>query len=285
MGQLMSNIFDLNGKTAFITGASQGLGARFAELLASKGVLVILAARQINKLNQIVSKITNTGGRAMALQLDVTRKSEVESAITNLLVQQKIKVDILINSAGVSLLTPVFQCKHNDDSLNQDDDTEGFEKIMATNVMGTWFVSRIIANHMKQHNIHGSIINIASVCGSNKLRSNLTGYAASKAAVMQMTKAMVGELATANIRINCIVPGLIHTPMTDHRIGDEEARRNIENTIPLHFVATPQDFDGTLLYLASNHASRYTTGACITVDGGVSWGGAYDYYLFKGVIY
>ena len=100
-----------------------------------------------------------------------------------------------------------------------------------------------------------------------------------------MTKAMVGELGTANIRVNCIVPGLINTPMTNDRVRDNKTRKKIEDTIPLHFVSEPKDFDGTLLYLASNNTSRYVTGSCITVDGGVSWGGSYDYYLFKGVIY
>jgi NAD(P)-dependent dehydrogenase (short-subunit alcohol dehydrogenase family) len=280
MVKTMSDIFNLQGKTALITGASQGLGARFAQLLASEGVTVILAARQIHKLNQIADNIKYSGGKAIVLPLDVSKKKQIKDSIAKIL-SEKIYIDILINNAGLSLLTPIF----NNDSINEVKSDKAFEEMMYTNVLGTWFVSCIVANHMKENNIFGSIINIASVCGANKLRSNLTGYCTSKAAVIQMTKAMVGELGTANIRVNCIVPGLINTPMTDERVGDNKTRKKIEDTIPLHFVSEPKDFDGALLYLASNNASRYVTGSCITVDGGVSWGGAYDYYLFKGVIY
>ncbi|MFK7974076.1 MAG: SDR family NAD(P)-dependent oxidoreductase [Rickettsiaceae bacterium] len=275
----MSSIFDLRGKTALITGASQGLGARFAELLASEGVFVILAARQTHKLKQLVAKITNSGGKSIPIELDVTKKTQIKQSLSELL-SKDINVDILVNNAGISLLTPVF---FNDSNAKYDD--EAFEQMIETNVIGSWLVTRIIATHMKNNNTPGSIINIASVCGANKLRSNLTGYCASKASVIQMTKAMVGELSTANIRVNCIVPGLIHTPMTNHRVGDSDTKKKIEDTIPLHFVAETKDFDGGLLYLAANNASRYVTGSCITIDGGVSWGGAYDYYLFKNVIY
>jgi len=277
----MNDIFNLKGKTALITGASQGLGARFAQLLASEGVTVILAARQIHKLNQIAHGIELSGGKALVLALDVTDKTQIKHSITKLLSQKNIHIDILVNNAGLSLLTPIF----NNVDTDEAETDKAFEQIMYTNVFGTWFVSCVTANHMKENNICGSIINIASVCGAHKLRSNLTGYCASKAAVIQMTKAMVGELATASIRVNCIVPGLINTPMTDDRVSDKKARKKIENTIPLHFVSEPEDFDGALLYLASNNASRYVTGSCITVDGGASWGGSYDYYIFKGMIY
>jgi len=136
-----------------------------------------------------------------------------------------------------------------------------------------WRVTRLVANHMKKKSIMGSIINIASVNGAGRLRSGLTSYAASKAAVIHMAKALVGELAPFGIRINTISPGLFHTPLTDYQLSRKEDKERMVKLIPLGFVADPEDIAGTILYLASNKASRYVTGSCLTIDGGVSWGG------------
>lgn len=140
--------------------------------------------------------------------------------------------------------------------------------------MGTWYVTQAVASHMKKHVIAGSIINISSVNGANKLREGLTAYAASKAAVIQMTKALVGKLAKENIRINCVAPGLFHTPLTDYKLNTSNAKEEMAQKIPLGFVGDHADLDGTILYLASNETSKYVTGSCLVVDGGVSWGGA-----------
>ncbi len=123
---------------------------------------------------------------------------------------------------------------------------------------------------MKRNEIRGSIINISSVNGADYLHPGRAGYCASKAAIIQMTKALVGELGDAGIRINCIVPGLVRTPATEYKLQTEEQRQELKRLIPLHFIAEPSDLDGTLLYLASNKASPYMTGSIITVDGGIS---------------
>lgn len=273
-------LFNLKGKTALITGASQGLGERFAITLANAGVHVILAARNFKKLEETVHKIQEKGGSSQCIKLDVTNPKEIKSAVSSL-ENSGVILDILINSAGISLLTPIFE--NAKDKVENDESF--FADTMNVNVMGVWLMTKEVANHMKNKGINGSIINVSSVCGANKLRGSLAAYCASKAAVIQMTKALVGELATAKIRINCIVPGLFHTPLTDHRVGDNNIRSEIEKTIPLGFVPNPEELDGTILYLASNNASRYVTGSCVTVDGGASWGGVYDYYVYKGVIY
>lgn len=272
----MMDLFDLNGKTALITGASQGLGERFAHILSCANSKVILAARQLGKLENIAEAIRRKGGKVVCVKMDVSDNASVQHCIDQL-TRDGETIDILINNAGISYMTPVF------DDANSE--KGHFESMMQTNVMGIWYVIKAIAKHMKDKDINGSIVNIASVCGANRLRSNLTGYCASKAAVIQMTKALVGELSTVNIRINCIAPGLIHTPLNNDRIGEPEIRKSIERTIPVNFVADPCELDGAILYLASNKASRYTTGACLTVDGGASWGGVYDAYIFKGVVY
>ena len=253
------NYFNLQGKTALITGASSGLGKQFAICLANAGARVILSARRSEPLKFLSGQIK----QSIWITMDVSDSDSVQKTITELETQEE-KIDICINAAGVAKLTPIFDAT----------DYHDFERIIQTNVMGTWYVTHAIANHMKKYSLSGSIINIASVNGANRLREELSGYAASKAAVIQMTKALVGELSKANIRINCIAPGLFHTPLTDYKLHTEAAREEMSKKIPLRFVADVSDLDSTILYLASNDASRYVTGTCLTVDGGVSWGGS-----------
>ena len=277
---MVNSLFNLKGKTALITGASQGLGERFAITLASAGAHVILVARNSKKLEETVHKIQESGGSAQCIKLDVTDKEEVRKVVSSL-ENSGVNLDILVNNAGISLLTPIFE----DAKDKVENDESFFADTMNVNIIGVWLMTKQVVNHMKNKGINGSIVNVSSVCGAHKLRGSLTAYCASKAAVIQMTKSLVGELATAKIRINCIVPGLFHTPLTDHRVGDDNIRSEIEKTIPMGFVPNPEELDGTVLYLASNNASRYVTGSCVTVDGGASWGGVYDYYVYKGVIY
>ncbi|MBS0184753.1 MAG: SDR family oxidoreductase [Proteobacteria bacterium] len=258
----MTDIFNLNGKTALITGASSGLGKQFAKTLASAGAKVILAARRTDLLEEIVKDIQAQGYQARAITLDVKDQKSVKEAI-QFLTSQGEKIDILINNAGIAGFTPVFA----------DKDAQVFEDIMNTNVLGIWYMTKEVATHMKEKKIEGSIINIASIYGMNKLETQQTAYCASKAAVIQMTKALVGELSPYNIRINCIAPGYVLTPMVPKWVEKKHEDKQISGTIPQNFLATPKDLDGLLLYLASNKASTYMTGSCITIDGGSSWGG------------
>jgi len=254
----MTTLFDLQGKTAIITGASSGLGEQFACSLSAAGARVILAARRIDKLNALAAELNN----ARAIQMDVSDKQSVKSCFAEL-EQAGEKIDICVNNAGIFKATPVFEEDHQND----------FESVMQTNVMGVWYVTKATANHMKNHGIHGSIINISSVNGANYLQANRVGYCASKTAVIQMTKALVGELSPNKIRVNCIVPGPFHTPATAYKVSTPELRKTLEASIPLGFFAEPSDLDGLMLYLASNNASKYVTGSTFTIDGGISWGG------------
>lgn len=194
--------------------------------------------------------------------MDVSNKGQVIRKIAEL-EETGEKIDICVNNAGIAGLTPIFE----------KDDKSDFESIIQTNLMGTWYVTKAIASHMKRNSIHGSIINIGSVNGANKLRDGLAAYASSKAAIIQLTKALVGELSPYNIRINCIAPGLFHTSLTEPQLNSGKGRKSIERLIPLGFVAKPEDLSGVILLLSSNQASSYMTGTCITVDGGISWGG------------
>ena len=143
-------LFDLNGKTSLITGASSGLGEQFARCLSGAGARVILAARSIDKLNDLAAELHN----ARAIQMDVSDKQSVKSCFAELEKDSE-KIDICVNNAGIFKATPVFEEDHQND----------FESVMQTNVMGVWYVTKATANHMKNHGIHGSIINISSVNG------------------------------------------------------------------------------------------------------------------------
>ena len=254
----MIKLFDLHGKTAIITGASSGLGEQFARCLSRAGARVILAARRIDKLEALSKELKNS----YPIQMDVSDKKSVKICFAELEKAGE-KIDICVNNAGIFKPTPVFEEDVNDD----------FESVIQTNVMAVWYVTKAAAKHMKKCSTPGTIINISSVNGANYLQANRVAYCASKAAVIQMTKALVGELSPYGIRVNCIVPGAFHTAATDYKIASAELKKNLEASIPLGFFAKPSDLDGLILYLASNNASKYVTGSSFTIDGGISWGG------------
>jgi NAD(P)-dependent dehydrogenase (short-subunit alcohol dehydrogenase family) len=254
------NLLDLTGKTALITGASRGLGTQIARALSSAGARVVLTARRVDQLEALASELQNS----LAIEMDVSNKESVYMAFEKL---EKLgeKIDICVNNAGVALLTSIF------DPDDQRDQKGYFERVMQTNVMGVWYVTKQVANHMKNHDIQGSIINIGSVNGDAIPAIVGASYNASKAAVMHMTKGLVGELSPHKIRINAISPGFFKTDMTKETFetyGDALVKK-----VPLYYEGNLSDIDGAILYLASNKASRYVTGSTITVDGGISWGG------------
>lgn len=248
----MTTLFDLHGKTAIITGASSGLGEQFARCLSGAGARVILAARRIDKLKTLAAELNN----ARAIQMDVSDKQSVKSCFAELEKDGE-KIDICVNNAGIAILTPIFD----------EDDNDNFESIVQTNLMGVWYVTKAVANHMKSHDIHGSIINVGSVNGDAIPAKCGAAYSVSKAAVIHLTKTLVGELSPHKIRINCISPGWIRTPMNGPDL------EQIIPLIPYGDIAEPTDLDGLILYLASNNASKYVTGTTFTIDGGMSWGG------------
>ena len=249
------NTFNLQGKTALIVGAASGTGAEFAKVLLNAGAKVILSDKRQELLETTIKKL----GNGKAIFIDVTQKGSITQAFESLEKEGE-KIDICINAAGVAPETPIFS----------QDPEELFEMCVNVNLLGTWNLTKAVANHMKTHHIQGSIINIASVNGINKLRHGITAYAASKAAVVQLTKALVGELSPYRIRINCLAPGVIQTSLS-HSLLDGEG--DVVDGIPLGFIGEPHDLASVILLLASNEASGYMTGAYITVDGGVSWGG------------
>lgn len=250
----ITKLFSLNGKTALVTGASSGLGRQMALTLAGAGAQVIALGRNKERLSDICSSIEKIGSTALQIQCDLSKPKEIEKALNELSSQ---KVDILINNAGIAGMTPI-----------DEPNLELWDNQIATNLKAVWQLSQGISSQMANKNIAGSIINISSINGGNVPYSAASGYSATKAAVCQLSKVLSGELAKINIRVNTILPGLFSTELTSAKI--EAGRNEYEKAIPLGFIAEPEDLDGLILFLASNKASRYVTGAEFVIDGGIS---------------
>jgi 3-oxoacyl-[acyl-carrier protein] reductase len=249
----MQDPFDLAGKTALVTGASQGLGARFAKVLAARGAKVALAARQTGKLNALKAEIEQAGGVASAMRLDVNDRASVDACLDY--VEQDLgPLDILINNAGVAISKPVLEQTEDD-----------WDKVVDTNLKGAFFMAQAAAKRMAARGEGGSIVNIASVLALEVI-GHLAPYAASKGGIWQITKTMALELARNQIRVNALAPGYIMTDINRDFL-DGPAGQQMVKKIPQRCFGEPEDLDGALLLLASD-AGRYMTGSVIVVDGG-----------------
>ena len=240
---------DLSGVTALVTGASSGLGAHFARLLASSGASVVLAARRVAALEALVSELKEAGHQAHALALDVSQSEQVRESI-----QALPRLDVVVNNAGVTL-TRSF--------LEQSD--EDWDRVLDTNLRGAAMVAQAAARRMKALGTGGSIINVASILGLRQA-GHVSAYAVSKAGLIQLTKAMALELAREGIRVNALAPGYFDTEL-NHDFWQGDAGQAMVKRVPLRRLGQLEDLDGPLLLLASD-ASRYMTGAVIAVDGG-----------------
>jgi NAD(P)-dependent dehydrogenase (short-subunit alcohol dehydrogenase family) len=248
----MTDPFDLSGKVALVTGASQGLGRRFARVLAEHGAAVGLAARQVAKLEALQREIEVAGGRAASVALDVTSLPAIEVAVDRI---EEIlgSLDILISNAGVAVSKGVLE------------QTEGdWDQVVDTNLKGAFFVAQAAAKRMAARD-GGSIVNIASVLSLDVV-GHLAPYAASKGGLWQLTRVMALELARHKVRINALAPGYIATEINREFLTTEPGQRMLKK-IPQRRFGEPEDLDGALLLLASD-ASRYMTGSIIVVDGG-----------------
>jgi NAD(P)-dependent dehydrogenase (short-subunit alcohol dehydrogenase family) len=237
------NPFDLTDKVALVTGASSGLGRRFALILAKAGAKVGVAARRTDKLAEVVSEIEAFDGRAVPIPLDVTELGPI---------------GVLVNNAGVIVVKPLL-----------DHAVEEWDRVIDTNLKGVWLVAQEVARHMVRLGHGGSIINIASMLG-HTTQPMVPSYCAAKAGVIHLSRAMALELAAHKIRVNAIAPGFFDSEMTHDYLGSN-AGRAMATRIPMKRTGAADELDGALLLLASD-ASRYMTGAVLTVDGGHSLG-------------
>jgi NAD(P)-dependent dehydrogenase (short-subunit alcohol dehydrogenase family) len=255
--------FDLDGKTAFITGASSGLGARFAKLLAGAGAQVVLASRRMERLKELRAEIEAEGGDAHVVALDVTDIASIRAAVAHAETEAG-PIDILINNSGVGHTGKLHEIT-----------PEDYDFIMNTNTRGAFFVAQEVARRMigrATGQAPGSwngarIVNIASVAGLRVL-PKIGVYCMSKAAVVQMTKAMAVEWGKFGINTNAICPGYIETEINaDH--WHTEAGQKLIQMLPRKRVGSPEDLDGLVMLLASD-ASRFINGAVISADDGLA---------------
>jgi NAD(P)-dependent dehydrogenase (short-subunit alcohol dehydrogenase family) len=234
------------GKTILVTGGSSGLGLHFAQTLSRNGAEVILAARRLDAVEDAAEQLRAEGGKATAVRMDVTNPDSVAEALEGL------TLDGLVNNAGVTTTTPAM-----------DISAEDFGSVIDTNLKGVFTVAQAAARNMKGRG--GSIVNIASILGL-RVAGALSAYAASKAGVVQLTKALALEWARYDIRVNALCPGYIETPLNRDFFATP-AGEALVRRIPQRKLGQLSDLDGPLLLLLSD-ASRYMTGSVIAVDGG-----------------
>jgi gluconate 5-dehydrogenase len=250
--------FRLDGKVALVTGGSRGLGLQIAEALGEAGAAVAITARREAGLSEAVSHLKDRGFTATSAACDISRNDQVEAAV-NAVLDEFGHVDILVNNAGATWGAPFEELPF-----------EAWDKVVRTNVDGTYFVSRAVALQMIKRNSGGRIINIASVAGlrgSDPRVMPTLPYNTSKGAVVNFTRALAATLAEHNITVNCICPGFFPTKMTAatlDRFGQE-----IAAATPLRRVGNEQDLKGIAVLFASD-ASAFITGQVIAVDGGAT---------------
>ncbi len=244
---------NLEGKCALVTGASSGLGRHFALVLARAGARVAIAARRVERLEALATEIRDARGTAAVIALDVTDPAQVPSAFDAAEAALG-PIDILINNAGVATGTWFTKLTE-----------ENWRQVLDVNLDGVFRVGREAAARMVARRSGGSIVNIASVLGIGVLKA-VAPYAVSKAAVIQLTKAMALELARDNIRVNALAPGYVATELNADYLASDAGKRMIAH-VPLGRAGQLEDLDGPLLLLVSD-AGRYMTGSVIVIDGG-----------------
>ena len=251
---------NLKEKVAVVTGASSGLGARFAKVLAAAGANVVLAARRVDRLKELRAEIEAAGFAAHVTPLDVSQLDSIVAAVDD--VERSVgQIDILVNNSGVSNTARLVDVTPAD-----------FEQVFDINVRGAFFMAQEVARRMIVHaksngGFRGRIINIASVAGLRVL-PQIGVYCMSKAAVVQMTKAQALEWGRYGINVNAICPGYIRTEMND-AVWDTERGAKLLDRLPRKKVGSPEDLDGVLLLLVAEE-SQFVNGAIIAADDGMS---------------
>lgn len=249
----MSSAFDLNGKVAWVTGAGKGLGRQMAIALAAAGARVVVTARTEDTLTSLVNDIDKAGGIAHAAPGAVDDTAFVDQCVEHIVTQHG-QVDTLINCAGIS---PVF--RRSEKLTDQE-----WSQVLRTNLDGTFACARAAGRHMLAAG-NGSIINISSIHASSGFE-RIAAYAASKGGVEALTKTLAVEWADRGVRVNAIAPGYFRTDLSSGLLDSSWGDR-ILGAIPMQQIGDPEDLANSVIFLASD-ASRYITGATLTVDGG-----------------
>ena len=246
----------LAGKVAFVTGGGSGIGEATACRFAAEGAIVVICGRRKELLDAVAAAIVAKGGKAEAVQVDVSNEEQYVGAI-NGAAQRHGRLDVLVNNAMLYSVGTVDRTS-----------TAAWHSNFATTVDGTFWGTRTALNLMKKQPTGGAIVNVSSICGLYGA-AYMAGYSAAKAAIINFSRAAAAEGALSGIRVNVVIPAVVETPGTAGMLADEAARQNTEKLIPMGRVGQPEELANAILFLASDEAS-YITGAALPVDGGRS---------------
>ena len=244
-------LFRLDGRVAIVTGASAGLGARFARVLHSVGATVVLTARRVDRLEALAAELPGS----LAVACDVADAAQRE-ALVRTVVDAFGRVDILVNNAGIGHSVAV-----------EDESLKRFREVMEVNTTAVWHLSKLCGEHMVPAR-SGVIVNVASVLGlvgSTPIKQ--ANYTASKGAVVNMTRELALQWARKGVRVNALCPGWFPSEMTAGMESDPGSQRLIQQNSPMPRMGLEHELDGALLFMASD-ASSFMTGATVVVDGG-----------------
>ncbi len=245
--------FDLGGKTALVTGGGTGLGRAMALALAEAGADVALAARRIEKLEEVAGEIRGMGRRSATVSLDLTEEESAGAAVST--AERALgPLDILVNNSGISGA-----------GWAADLPLEEWDRVMATNLRGAFLMCQAAGRGMIERK-GGVIINVASVAGMVGIKM-LSAYSASKGGLIQLTKTLALEWARHGVRVNALAPGYFLTDINREMFTSEPGEHMIKAHIPMGRVGIPDELEGAVVFLASD-ASRFMTGAALVLDGG-----------------
>jgi len=244
--------FRLDGKVAVVTGASTGLGERFARVLVGAGARVVVTARRVDKLEQLAAELEGT----VAVAADLSRAEDHELPVLKA-IEAFGRIDVLVNNAGMENSEPAVR-----------ESTERFREVLDVNLVAPFVLARTAARDMLERDEGGSIINIASILGLVGVgRIPQAAYTASKGGLVNLTRELSAQWSTRGIRVNCLAPGFFASEMTKRLLGDDRGRNWVAQRTTMNRHGLPHELDGALLFLASD-ASSYVTGSTLTVDGG-----------------
>ena len=251
----VEELFGLTGRVAVVTGASSGLGVGFATALAQAGASLVLAARRADRLESLAAELGEAGVDVLPVACDVTDSSQVE-ALKDACLERFGRVDILVNNAGTTEVVPA-----------EDETEEAFLRVLNVNLNGSFYCAQRFGRVMLDAGA-GSIINVASIfgfVGSGSIPQ--AGYAASKGAVVNMTRELAAQWARRGVRVNGIAPGFFRSEMTEEMFADERSMSWLRKKTPAGRPGEVEELAGAVIFLASD-ASSYVTGQTIAVDGG-----------------
>ncbi len=243
----------LNNKTAIVTGAQRGIGRAIALELSKNGATVAVSDLNLEGCEKVCQEIEERGGRALAVECDITKKEQVDELISRT-EEEFGEIDILVNNAGVVTLKPFAEMSEEEWNFDID-----------VNLKGTIRCARAVAPKMVKRK-SGKIISIASIAGMVGF-ANASAYCASKGGIVNLTRELSLELSPQGINVNAVAPGVIETKMTEDMLNDEETKKGLLQNIPQNRIGKPEDIGRAVAFLASEEAS-YITGHTLVVDGG-----------------